>query len=85
MEESVELLDGCWLLSSVGEDFVEESQSLSLLKVSVSIVIILVEDVHHHDLDILIFLDWYVAVVLDEEGAFLLGDDTITVEVDVSK
>jgi hypothetical protein len=69
-EELVKLTQSGWLLPSVGKKLVQKSKGLSFLKVSVSVIIIFVEDIHDLDLDVLINFNWNVEVVLHEKGAF---------------
>jgi len=82
IEESSEHLVSGWELTSIGKDLIQKLKSFSSFKASVSVGIILVEDLHDHDLDIFIFVNWEVQEILDEQKALEFGKNTIVVQVD---
>ena len=77
------MCDGGRWLSSVGKELVEEALSLSSLEVSVPIGIVLVEDVHCHDLHVFVLVERKIQEVFHEEECFEFGDNTIIVEVNL--
>jgi hypothetical protein len=70
IEEFVELRNSGWKLSSVGKDFIQKIKCFSFFKESISIFIIFVENLHDHDSNILIFINWEVQEIFDEQKTF---------------
>jgi hypothetical protein len=66
-------------LSSLGKKLIKEGEGLSSLETTISVGIILVEDVHGHDLYVFVLLNWEIKEVLDEEEGLKSGDNSIIV------